>query len=70
MKIRPRHDDLGSHSRGLAGELLFTIVESKHTLLLSNEMLHELANPELFIDYQLALEENSQVLDCREFPPR
>jgi uncharacterized protein len=31
------------HSHGLARELLITIVESKHTLLLSNEMLHELA---------------------------
>ena len=31
------------HSHGLARELLTTIVASKHTLLLSNEMLHELA---------------------------
>jgi putative PIN family toxin of toxin-antitoxin system len=31
------------HSQGLARELLTSIVESKHTLLLSNEMLHELA---------------------------
>ena len=31
------------HSHGLARELLLNIVESKHTLLLSNEMLHELA---------------------------
>jgi putative PIN family toxin of toxin-antitoxin system len=31
------------HSHGLARELLTNIVESKHTLLLSNEMLHELA---------------------------
>ena len=31
------------HSNGLARELLTNIVESKHTLLLSNEMLHELA---------------------------
>jgi putative PIN family toxin of toxin-antitoxin system len=30
-------------SHGLARELLTNIVESKHTLLLSNEMLHELA---------------------------
>jgi predicted nucleic acid-binding protein len=31
------------HSHGLARELLITVVDSKHTLLLSNEMLHELA---------------------------
>jgi putative PIN family toxin of toxin-antitoxin system len=31
------------HSNGLARELLLKIVEGKHTLLLSNEMLHELA---------------------------
>ena len=31
------------HSHGLARELLLNVVESKHTLLLSNEMLHELA---------------------------
>ena len=31
------------HSHGLARELLTNIVDSKHTLLLSNEMLHELA---------------------------
>jgi putative PIN family toxin of toxin-antitoxin system len=31
------------HSHGLARELLLNIIESKHTLLLSNEMLHELA---------------------------
>jgi putative PIN family toxin of toxin-antitoxin system len=31
------------HTSGLARELLTTIVRSKHTLLLSNEMLHELA---------------------------
>ena len=30
-------------SNGLARELLLNVVESKHTLLLSNEMLHELA---------------------------
>jgi len=30
-------------SHGLARELLVTFVDSKHTLLLSNEMLHELA---------------------------
>ena len=30
-------------SSGLARELLLNVVESKHTLLLSNEMLHELA---------------------------
>ena len=30
-------------SHGLARELLLNVVESKHTLLLSNEMLHELA---------------------------
>ena len=30
------------HSHGLARELLLNVVESKHTLLLSNEMLHEL----------------------------
>ena len=30
-------------SYGLARELLLNVVESKHTLLLSNEMLHELA---------------------------
>ena len=30
-------------SHGLARELLTTIIESKHTLLLSNEMLNELA---------------------------
>jgi putative PIN family toxin of toxin-antitoxin system len=31
------------HSHGLARELLINVVDSKHTLLLSNEMLHELA---------------------------
>lgn len=31
------------HSHGLARELLISIVEGQHTLLLSNEMLHELA---------------------------
>jgi putative PIN family toxin of toxin-antitoxin system len=31
------------HSHGLARELLITVVDSKHTLLLSNEMLTELA---------------------------
>ena len=30
-------------SHGLARELLLNVVESKHTLLLSNEMLHEFA---------------------------
>jgi putative PIN family toxin of toxin-antitoxin system len=30
-------------SNGLTRELLLNVVESKHTLLLSNEMLHELA---------------------------
>jgi putative PIN family toxin of toxin-antitoxin system len=30
-------------SHGLARELLINVIESKHTLLLSNEMLHELA---------------------------
>ena len=31
------------HSQGLARELLISIVENGHRLLLSNEMLHELA---------------------------
>jgi putative PIN family toxin of toxin-antitoxin system len=31
------------HSHGLGRELLTSIVSSEHTLLLSNEMLHELA---------------------------
>lgn len=31
------------HTHGLARELLTKIVESRHTLLVSNEMLHELA---------------------------
>ena len=31
------------HSFGVARDLLINIVESEHTLLLSNEMLHELA---------------------------
>jgi putative PIN family toxin of toxin-antitoxin system len=31
------------HSNGLARELLLNIIESDHTLLLSNDMLHELA---------------------------
>ena len=31
------------HSNGLARELLTSIIDSKHRLLLSNEMLHELA---------------------------
>lgn len=31
------------HSHGLARDLLTSIVKSKHTVLLSNEMLHELA---------------------------
>jgi putative PIN family toxin of toxin-antitoxin system len=31
------------HSHGLARELLINIIESKHTLLLSDEMLHEVA---------------------------
>ena len=31
------------HSHGLARELLFRIVNGQHTLLLSNEMLYELA---------------------------
>ena len=31
------------HTHGLARELLLTIIKSGHTLLLSNEMLHELA---------------------------
>lgn len=31
------------HAFGLARQLLVTIVHSEHTLLLSNEMLHELA---------------------------
>jgi predicted nucleic acid-binding protein len=31
------------HSQGLARELLLKIIDSKHRLLLSNEMLHELA---------------------------
>ena len=31
------------HSNGLARELLTNIVDSKHRLLLSNEMLYELA---------------------------
>ena len=32
------------HTHGLARELLTSIVESEHTLLVSNEMLHELAS--------------------------
>jgi putative PIN family toxin of toxin-antitoxin system len=31
------------HSRGLARELLLGIIDSEHRLVLSNEMLHELA---------------------------
>jgi putative PIN family toxin of toxin-antitoxin system len=31
------------HAHGLARELLTSLIESKHVLLLSNEMLHELA---------------------------
>ena len=31
------------HTHGLAGELLVNIVQSEHTLLVSNEMLYELA---------------------------
>lgn len=31
------------NSQGLARDLLITIVENEHTLLLSNELLHELA---------------------------
>ena len=46
------------HSHGLARELLTGIVRSKHTLLLSNEMLHELArvlrNPRLQKFYGLS----------------
>ena len=36
-------DRANERSNGLARELLLNVVESKHTLLLSNEMLHELA---------------------------
>ena len=32
------------HTHGLARELLTSILESEHTLLVSNEMLHELAS--------------------------
>lgn len=46
------------HAHGLARELLTTIVESEHRLLLSNEMLHELAKvlryPRLQIFYGLS----------------
>ncbi len=44
------------HSNGLARGLLLNIVEGEHTLLLSNEMLHELARvlryprPQAFYD--------------------
>ena len=31
------------HSSGLARELLLTLFENRHTLILSNELLHELA---------------------------
>ena len=31
------------HAHGLGRELLTSLIESKHVLLLSNEMLHELA---------------------------
>ena len=34
-----------STKRGLARDLLLLIVESQHVLLISNEMLYELANP-------------------------
>ena len=31
------------HSHGIARDLLFRIIEDRHTLLISNEMLHELS---------------------------
>jgi uncharacterized protein len=64
------------HSQGLGRELLTTILESKHTLLLSNEMLHELAKilryprlqefydlPEnLVFDYVNSLRQSSEIV--------
>jgi putative PIN family toxin of toxin-antitoxin system len=63
------------HSQGLARELLTTIVQ-KHTLLLSNEMLHELAkvlryprlrtfydlSENLVFDYVNSLRQSSEIV--------
>lgn len=65
------------HSHGLARELLLNVVESEHTLLLSNEMLHELArvlryprlqafyglHENLIFDYINFLREASEIVD-------
>jgi predicted nucleic acid-binding protein len=57
-------------SHGLARELLLNVVESKHTLLLSNEMLHELARilryPRLQAFYDLT---ENLVFDYQFSPP-
>ena len=67
------------HTHGLARELLTQIVESKHTLLVSNEMLHELARvlryPRLQAFYDLSetlvfeyvgfLRRSSETVTCR-----
>jgi putative PIN family toxin of toxin-antitoxin system len=46
------------HSRGLARQLLLGIIDSEHRLVLSNEMLHELARvlryPRLLAFYNLS----------------
>jgi uncharacterized protein len=65
------------HSHGLARQLLLSVVESQHTLLLSNEMLYELARvlryprlrafydlPEnLVYDYVEFLRRSSEIVD-------
>jgi putative PIN family toxin of toxin-antitoxin system len=64
------------HSSGLARELLTNIVESQHTLLLSNEMLNELAKvlryprlqtfygltENLVYDYVMFLRQSSEIV--------
>lgn len=64
------------HSFGLARELLLTIVNSEHRLILSNEMLHELARAlryprlqkfyglteDLLYDYVVFLRRSSEIV--------
>jgi len=69
------------HSQGLARALLLSIVDSRHTLLLSNEMLHELSrvlryprlqtfydlSEDLVYDYVVFLRRSSEIVPLNPF---
>ena len=57
-------------SHGLARELLLNVVESKHTLLFSNEMLHELARVLRYPRLQAFYDLTENLVFKREKPRR